>query len=67
MSRGFQPNPIAEHAALTEISVAVTEWQRAEAEAKQLARSAIDSGVRAQVIADHLGWHRSTLHRWLAG
>lgn len=65
VTRGFQSDPIAEHAALTEIAYEVGLWWKAEAEARRKVRKAIDNGVRARVIAEQLGWSRATLYRWL--
>lgn len=65
MSRGFQPDPVAEHAALVELAAAIAAWQTAEEHARTLAADALDRGCRANVIADALGMSRATLYRWL--
>ena len=66
MSRGFQHDPIKEHAALTEVALDIGLWREAEAAAAHRIRALIAEGVRAGVIADHMGWSRATLYRWLA-
>jgi hypothetical protein len=65
MARGFQAAPIQEYASLVGIANCVATWQRAERQTARIIRRDIAAGVRAQVIADHLGWSRSTLYRWL--
>lgn len=66
MTAGYQHDPIAEHAIVTELAAAVSAWQTSEAEARAIARRALTTdGVRADVIADALGMSRSTLYRWL--
>lgn len=66
MSRGFQPDPLKEHAALIELAALMSEWRKAEHDAKQYARNAIATGVRADVVADGAGMSRATLYRWLS-
>lgn len=64
--RGFQPNELAEHAALTELAALVTAWQEAEQATRTAARRALDQGARANVLAEQLGMSRPTLYRWIA-
>lgn len=65
MAQGYQPQPRAEFAALTELAAALTDWQDIEAHTKAVCRHAINDGCRASVIADALGMSRSTLYRWM--
>jgi hypothetical protein len=65
VTRGFQPDPIREHAALVELAAALKAWQQAEQRTKNLAGARLRSGVRAQVLADALGMSRSTFYRWI--
>lgn len=66
MSRGFQPDPLVEHAALTEVAAAVQQWRDAEAQVRHVLRRALDDGARSQVIAEAVGMSRTTLYRWLS-
>lgn len=66
MSRGFQPNPIAEHAHATILAARLTEWRDAEQSARVSARDALAEGCRAATVAAALGMSRATLYRWLA-
>lgn len=66
LSRGFQSDPIKEHAALIEIEQARVASADAHRHLGMVIRQAIDGGVRAQVIADHLRISRATLYRTLA-
>lgn len=65
MSRGFQSDPIKEHAWLLELTHEVSAWRNAEDRAAEALRRAMADGVRSQVIADHLGVSRATLYRWI--
>lgn len=66
MSRGFQPDPIKEHARLTELTHLMGLWAEAERQAAVDVQRAISEGVRSNVIAEHFGWSKATLYRWLA-
>lgn len=66
MTRGYQPQPIKEYAGLMSVAQVVALWQKYEAETARVIRREIAGGVRAEEIAKHLGWSRSTLYRWLA-
>lgn len=65
-ARGFQPDSIKEHAALTEVAAALKDWQNAEARTRRLAAARLRDGVRSHVLAEALGMSRSTFYRWLA-
>jgi Homeodomain-like domain len=59
-------DPITEYAALVEVTDALNHWSAAEDHARQLVKARIADGVHAATIAEHLGWSRATLYRWLA-
>jgi AraC-like DNA-binding protein len=65
MTRGFQVDELAEHAAGLELAAAVRAWHDAENNVRQTAQAWLDRGCRSHVIAAHLGMSRSTLHRIL--
>ncbi len=65
MSRGFQPDDLAEHAAGLELAAAIEAMHAAEEHVYEVARGYLDRGCRSHVIAAHLGISRSTLHRML--
>lgn len=66
MSRGYQADPLVEHAALTELAAAVRQWQDAEELARSIAGRALADGARSHVVAKQLNMSRTTLYRWLA-
>jgi transcriptional regulator of acetoin/glycerol metabolism len=66
MTRGFQPDEIAEHAAAMELAAAVAAWRAAETTAKEVAQRALDAGCRAVVVGEALDMERSTFYRWMA-
>jgi predicted DNA-binding transcriptional regulator YafY len=65
MTRGFQPNEAKEAHALDRIGKAQQTADDAHLRMLSMIRAAIDAGVRAQVIADHLEVSRPTLYRML--
>lgn len=66
MSKGFQPNPILEHAGLLEIAAAQADIEHATKERNALIEHYISQGVRAHVIAAQLRVSRATLYRMIA-
>ncbi len=66
MSRGYQADPLVEHAALTELAAAVRAWQDAEVEVREVIRRGLDQGARSHVLAEQVGMSRTSLYRWLA-
>lgn len=63
----FKHDPIAEHAAATELVEAVGRWREAEQHAAQLAARHLEhAGIRADVIAGALGMSRATMYRWVS-
>lgn len=81
MSRGYQPNPIAEHAACVELAAALASYKQAAEELQALIEhhagritmgghayySGDSNGVRADVLANYLGISRSTFYRIARG
>lgn len=65
MSRGFQADPIKEHAYLTEITAHQVAMREARNGLRYQCRRALDDGCRAQVLADHMEMSRATFYRWL--
>ncbi len=65
MTRGFQADEAKEARALDRIGKAQRTADDAHLHMLYVIRSAIDDGVRAQVIADHLAVSRPTLYRML--
>lgn len=65
MSRGYQPNPVREYASSVELAAALARWQRAESDARRIARQSMHDGVRASTVAAALNMSRSALYRWL--
>lgn len=64
---GYEPDPIAEHAAELELSAAVASWRAAEDAARILAREQLArAGVRSDVIAEALSMSRATMYRWVS-
>jgi transcriptional regulator of acetoin/glycerol metabolism len=66
MTRGFQPNEVAEHAAAMELAADLAAWRTAELDAKNTAARALDAGCRGIVVANALDMERSTFYRWMA-
>ncbi len=67
MTRGFQADEARETQAVNRIGKARRAADDAHLHMLYVIRAAIDDGVRAQVIADHLEVSRPTLYRMLAG
>ncbi len=65
MTRGFQPDEAKEARAVARIGKAQRAADAAHLHMLYVIRAAIDDGVRAQVIADHLEVSRPTLYRML--
>ncbi len=65
MTRGFQADEAKEARALDRIGTAQRTADDAQLHMLYVIRAAIDDGVRAQVIADHLEISRPTLYRML--
>jgi DNA invertase Pin-like site-specific DNA recombinase len=67
MTRGFQIDEKREARALERIAKAQRVADDRRLHMLYVIRTAIDDGVRAQVIAEALGVSRATLYRWLDG
>ncbi len=65
MARGFQPDEAKEAQAITHISKAKHAADAAHLRMLYIIRAAIDDGVRAHVIAEHLDVSRTSLYRML--
>ncbi len=65
MTRGFQADETKEARAVKRISTAQRNADDAHLHMLYVIRTAIDDGVRAQVIADQLEVSRPTLYRML--
>jgi transposase-like protein len=66
MSRGYQANELAEHAAGLELAAALHQWQEAEIGTKRVAQDALEAGCRVDVIAEAVGMSRRTFYRWIS-
>ncbi len=67
MTRGFQIDEKREAEALDRITMAQQFADDGRMHLLYVIRTAIDDGVRAQVIAEALDVSRATLFRWLDG
>ncbi len=65
MTRGFQADEAKEARALKHISKAQHAADAAHLRMLYVIRAAIDDGVRAQVVANHLEVSRTSLYRML--
>ena len=65
MTRGFQSDPLFEHAALMELAALTNVADAAYDVVTSRIRIALDDGCRADVIAAQLGVSRSSLYRRL--
>lgn len=66
MSRGYQADELAEHAALTELAAAEQAVTAAIEHRRYVIRRALDQGARAHVLAEQIGVSRATLFRMVA-
>lgn len=66
--RGFRPDEIAEHAAVTELAAAVAVYREAGEHLAECIRCwALDDRVRARVVAEVVGVSRETVYRIARG